>query len=837
MRFQRVRSWVLPWAVLLACLVVTSVLWQHERQTTEQALRADFDAGVRQATGRIEQRMASYEQMLRGLQGLMLVVDPQQASQQAQTRALAAYVDAQRAGADAAGIDWFAYAPWRPGPGASGAAPIGAAAPLTAPVRGLIGTDLLADPRHRPALELARDAGGLAITPKLAALVPGETHGSPGFVMVLPVYAAGRPIDSVIARRAALLGWALAAVHTSDLVASLYGEGTPGTELRLFDGVEPVPEALMAAPPGRPGPAEPVLFEALEYVAFAGHAWTLQVRALPDFVRQRSHAAATVIALAGAGLGLLLALLARQLVTARQRAHDAALRMTVALRASEERYRRIVETADEGIWVVDAQGLTSFLNPKMAHMLGCSAGELRARPMAEFLDDGALPTGRATREQRLRRPDGSTLWTLLSTTPITEADGRPGGLLAMVSDISQQKEAEAVRAALEAQLGASQKMEAIGTLAGGIAHDFNNILAAILGNVALAQQAPLDGPTRSRLAQVSQSAERARSLVQQILAFSRRQPHSLKPQFLAPAVEESMRLLRPILPAMVELELQLPGEPLVVQADATQIHQVLMNLCTNAWHAMGGQPGRIDIHLAAQRLDRAAAARLGLPEGGYAQLSVADTGSGMDETTRQRLFEPFFTTKPLGQGTGLGLAVVHGIVAAHGGAIAVSSALGRGSRFDLYFPLLAAAEAAVEPPMPETAGRGMVGGGRCVAYIDDDPVMLVMVEGLLQRAGHRVCTWQDAREAVGDLLAGSLAVDLVVTDYNMPGLSGLDVAASLLAAHPGLPVVISSGFVTDELLADAARLGVRQVLQKEFTLEQMPALLQQIFAGKAVESH
>ncbi|MFO1338741.1 MAG: CHASE domain-containing protein [Burkholderiaceae bacterium] len=832
------RQWSrwLPLAVGAVALAVTAGLWRHEQRSTAQALRADFDAGVRQTAGRVEQRLESYEQMLRGVQGLV------QASPDG-AHALDAYVDALQAGADFTGVDWFARVAWQPGEGAHGGrSRIAAVAPVVGLNQRALGDDPLADPVRGPALMLACDSGSLAITPRLRRLVDADASAaadaSPGFLMVLPVYAAGQALDSVAARRAALRGWVMAAVRMNDLMASLYGEVLPGVQTRIYDGVDASDQALMAAPPGAPV-AQP-LFDVQEYLGFAGHAWTMRVQAGPEFAQRRRDDAARIIVLAGLSLGLLLALLTRQLVTARQRAHDAALRMTEALRASEERYRRIVETADEGIWVTDAEGRTTFVNPKMAQMLGCPADALLGRRTEAFIDTATLAAeggaGPGAREQRLRRVDGSTLWALVASTPVTDSAGRLQGTLAMVTDISHRKQAEAARAGLEAQLRASQKMEAIGTLAGGIAHDFNNILAAILGNVALAQQAALDGAARQRLAQISQSAERARSLVQQILAFSRRQPHSLRPQALAPVVEESVRLLRPILPAMVELELRQGGAPLGVRADATQLHQVLMNLCTNAWHALQGLAGRIEIALDRGTLDAATAQRLGLAPGSYARLSVADTGCGMDEATRQRLFEPFFTTKPVGQGTGLGLAVVHGIVSAHGGVIDVHSRPGAGSRFELYFPLLPDAEAAPAGPRPPAAPAAppvSPAAGRHVVYIDDDPVMVMMVEGLLQHAGYRVSTWDDPRAALDALRRRPDEADLVLTDFNMPGLSGLDVAEALAALRPGLPVVISSGYVTEDLLAAAGRAGVRRVLQKEFTLEQLPPLLLQVFAEAA----
>jgi PAS domain S-box-containing protein len=837
MRVRRTLPVLLPLVVGAVSLAVTAGLWRHEQRSAQQALRADFDASVRQTAGRIEQRMASYEQMLRGVQGLY------QAVERADRRDFAAYVDTLLAGADYSGIQWFAYAPWRP----EGTARIAEVAPAAGLNLRALGEDALADDTRRGALMLARDSSGLTITPRL--LLPADASGKqePGFLMALPVYARQQPLGTVAARRAAIAGWVLAAVRMGDLMSSLYGEDARGVQTRVHDGVEVNDGTLMyASGPQREG-ATPV-FEAREYIGFAGHSWTIDVQALPEFERRPGGMAATIMALSGIGLSLVLALLTHQLATGRQRAHEAALRMTVALRASEERYRRIVETADEGIWVTDADGRTVFANPKMAQMLGLTSQALLGRPMAEFIEPdnvaGAVvakamglvngqtlgPSAAAEqhggRERRLRRADGRRMWALVSTTPIVDAAGRFDGSLAMVTDITQQKQAEIAQAELESQLRASQKMEAIGTLAGGIAHDFNNILAAILGNVALAQQDPAEA--HERLAQITQSAERARSLVQQILAFSRRQPHSLKRLALAPVIEESVRLLRPLLPAMVELELVLADAPMTVQADATQLHQVLMNLCTNAWHAMNGAAGQIEIQLDRQTLDDDAAQRLGLQPGPHAHLVVSDSGCGMDEATCQRLFEPFFTTKPLGQGTGLGLAVVHGIVSAHEGAIGVTSAPGRGSRFDLYFPLQAELPEDAAPVSGPSAGPPAA--GHHVMYLDDDPVMVMMVEGLLRHAGYRVTTFEDPREAMGRLRARPDEVDLVLTDFNMPGLSGLDVAAELATLRPGLPVVISSGYVTEALLDSAMRIGVRSVMQKEFTLEQLPPLLRRLLA-------
>ena len=387
------------------------------------------------------------------------------------------------------------------------------------------------------------------------------------------------------------------------------------------------------------------------------------------------------------------------------------------------------------------------------------------------------------------------------------------------------------RRSLEAQLRESQRIESIGTLAGGIAHDFNNILAAILGNVALARDdiGP-DHPAQASLEQIRKASSRARDLVQQILAFGRRQPHSLVAQPLQPLVEETVALLRSTLPASVTLDCAVTAEPLNAEADATQIQQVLMNLCTNAWHALQGRPGRIQVGLESHTI-ATPASRVGkaLAAGRYARLWVRDTGIGMDAATQARIFEPFFTTKPTDQGTGLGLSVVHGIVTAHQGAIRVNSAPGQGTTVNLYLPLTD------REPVPTPGPRAMpilgAGTGQHVLYVDDDEVIVVMVERLLTQAGYRVTPFRDGRAAVAAVQAAPDAFDVVVSDYNMPGYTGMDVARAVASIRPGLPVVISSGYISEDLQAQAHAAGVRHLLQKQNSLEELALLVHRIVAG------
>lgn len=819
-------TWPWPLLVLVVALLLTGWLARHERELQWRDQRRSFDAALRDATTRIEQRLASHEQMLRGVRGLF------DASDEVTRRDFERYVALLQTGADFAGLRSIAHVPLAP----DGGARVQYLAPATTALLDPPGDDLLARPALRQAMLQARDAGTVVMT---GLVRPAGGGGEAGVLLFMPVYQHDQPLATVADRRRHLAGWVLAVFGLGDLVASLYGEGTPGVDLRIHDGTA-LDDSSRVHPLGNlPAPVAP-RFDAQEYLAFAGHTWTLWARSLPSFEQPPGQDPARVIAVAGSGLAVALGLLTWLLVTGRARALQAARQMTRQLAASERRYRRIVETASEGIWMLDADGRTRFANPALQRLLGVDETALQAQPCSDFLDsaDHAALLASADRpapepcELRLRRSDGGTLWARVSARRLTEEDGAPAGLLAMVTDDSQRHADEDRRALLEDQLRQSQKMEAIGTLAGGIAHDFNNILAAILGNAALAEQdlGP-QHPARPRLGQITQAATRARSLVQQIVTFSRQQPQALLVQPLGPLLEEAARLLRATLPARVTLDLRIPAGPLPVAVDATQFQQVLLNLCTNAWHALPGGAGRITIGLAPGRPD-GAKSRGDQPASqpdSWVHLWVQDDGCGMDEATRQRIFEPFFTTKPVGQGTGLGLAVVHGIVASHGGTITVDSVPGAGSTFHLLLPRAPASAPAPADASGGTPGR--LGQGQLVLYVDDDAVMGLMVESLLQRQGWRVVVVDNPQQALARALDADDPPDLVVTDFNMPGESGLDLAQALRERRPGLPVIITSGYITDHLRSEAARLGVRHVLQKEHTLEQLGLQVAQALAA------
>jgi PAS domain S-box-containing protein len=400
-------------------------------------------------------------------------------------------------------------------------------------------------------------------------------------------------------------------------------------------------------------------------------------------------------------------------------------------------------------------------------------------------------------------------------------------------DITEREQAEATRALLEAQLRESQKMEAIGTLAGGIAHDFNNALATILGNVELARQDVSTNPLAlESLEEIRKAGSRVRDLVQQILAFSRRQPTERKVTTLAPIVEESVRLLRATLPARLTLEVHWDADVPAVLADDSQIEQLLINLVTNAMQAMRGERGRIVIRLDAHCVDdalytgherRFRRVRVFLRPGRYARLTVRDNGPGMDEATRSRIFEPFFTTKPVGEGTGLGLSVVHGIVQAHEGTIVVDSQPGKGTIFTLYLPAAETQAGAAEPEESAAAAAPTpnMGGDQHILYIDDDESLVLLIQRLLEPRGFRISGYVDQLEALDALRADPAGFDLVVSDYNMPGMSGLDVAREVRAIRADLPMAVASGFIDEELRAQADGAGVRELIFKANSAEDL----------------
>jgi len=395
-------------------------------------------------------------------------------------------------------------------------------------------------------------------------------------------------------------------------------------------------------------------------------------------------------------------------------------------------------------------------------------------------------------------------------------------------DLTARKQAETQRQALETQLRESQKMQAMGTMAGGIAHDFNNILSAILGNVGLAKQDTEDtSPALTSLLEIEKAGRRARDLVRQILTFSRNELPKRMPIHLAEVVHETARLAKVTLPPSVDLQTTVIDDSRAVLADATQVEQALLNLCTNAILAIGNGKGHVTIELTSAYLQQPHAGRIGLPPARYVTLRVSDTGNGMSSDTLARIFEPFFTTREVGQGTGLGLSVVHGIMQTHQGTVDVQSTQGVGSVFTLYFPVT---DEMVAEPEGMAQPVKVLGKGQHVMYVDDDIALVYLIKRVLSRKGFAVTTFTDPHEARAALEAQPESYDLLVTDYNMPGYSGLDLLREAKSIRPNLPVALASGYVTPELERAAIREGANALIYKPNDVNELCETVQRLIA-------
>jgi CheY-like chemotaxis protein/nitrogen-specific signal transduction histidine kinase len=448
------------------------------------------------------------------------------------------------------------------------------------------------------------------------------------------------------------------------------------------------------------------------------------------------------------------------------------------------------------------------------------------RAIADALHDAARRA--ATRLQaRIEPPRDLELLKSYSGRLVAKLEERNAELLAqtealreshkrMADDLAERARAEQARESLEQQLRQAQKLEALGTLAGGIAHDFNNILTAILVNAQIARgRLPEDHPAQENADEIIHASQRAVDLVRQILSFSRRTEPARKPVQLGEVTREVGRLLRASLPAAIDIQVQLAPETPAVMADVSQVHQVLMNLGSNASHAMPNG-GRLTITQSVVHVDATlVAGHPELREGRYVRLTVVDTGHGMDAAILERIFEPFFTTKEPGSGTGLGLAVVQGIMRSHEGAILVESQPGVGTKFDLYFPALqdvTTGPRASRPALPR-------GQGERVLFIDDEPAIVALAIHGLEGLGYRVAAFTKAEEALTELAKQPQGFDLVVTDLSMPGMSGLDVVSRVRALRADVPVMLSTGYNKDLEPARARELGIREVLLKPYSIE------------------
>lgn len=511
-------------------------------------------------------------------------------------------------------------------------------------------------------------------------------------------------------------------------------------------------------------------------------------------------------------------------------------RREAASNTNEQKARAMLDSVFDGVLTIGADGVVDSVNARAAEIFGRTIEMIIGNtvsllvpdvPLQDFLASGAIGS---IREFRGRKASGESLnldiavselpdnWSLQDRRRETRKT-----FVATIRDVTEQR-------ALARQLQQAQRMDAIGTLAGGIAHDFNNILSIIMGYGGLLQQELPEGSEgRENADMVVQAARRARELVEQILTFSRHSDEQAKlPIDPKPVVKEVLKLIRSTVPATIEIAHEITDREGRLVGDVSQLHQIIMNLSTNAVHAMGSGPGRLSVSLTESDLAGAEAMAWGVEPGAYWRFGVADTGEGIPPNVVDRVFEPFFTTKELGEGTGLGLAVVHGIVTDHGGVVRVESRPGEGTQFHVLLPLTAldqAADTAIAAT-PAPSGNGQI------LLVDDEELIVRMGQKMLSRLGYTVVGATDAEEALETFRANPESFDLLMTDQTMPGLTGDALIRAVRRIRPALPVVLCTGYSQIMDAEKAKEMGIDAFVMKPLEGDQVGQIVSQVLAAR-----
>lgn len=701
------------------------------------------------------------------------------------------------------------------------------------------GYDMFSEPIRQEAMAKARDLGEAVVTGPVTLVQETKRDKQTGVLMYIPVYKRGLPLETVAQRRTAVQGYAFSPIRIKNFLSATFPRMPEDIGFRIYTDKEPNPAGLLYdsvfdSNLNLPENYRGELQATRSFQGF-GRNWLLTFESLPHAAQEQRKTQSRNYLIVGITVSILLSVIAFML----RSAHAGAIAAAQALKESQERYRKISEDSPAYIATFLPDGTLTYVNPALAHDLGKRQEDLLGKSFFEFL----LPEYREpvrlglhalspqnptqTLEQAMVGPNEAVIWHEWTNRAIFDDHGGITEFQAVGQNITERKRAAEERSRLEQQMLHAQKMESLGVLAGGVAHDFNNILMAIIGNVDLSlMKIEEASPITANLRNIEKAALRAADLAKQMLAYSGKGKFVIEKLDLNRLIEKLHPILEPSLPTNALLTLKLRKPLPMIEADANQMRQIVMNLFMNAIEALGESGGEIIISTDDGVQDRESLkdVLLGetLAEGSYVLLEVTDTGCGMENEVLDKVFDPFFTTKFTGRG--LGLAAVHGIVRGHKGGTRISSEPGMGTTFQVLLPT--SEPTPVEVSVPEEIENGWSGEGR-ILLVDDEEVVRTVAAELLKELGFTPVVAGSGAEAIEtfknnqDLLA-------IILDLTMPGMDGEECFRALRGIDPEVKVIMSSGFSEQDVVQKFPGKELAGFIQKPYTLKALKEVMRKV---------